>query len=275
MIWPRGQWFGGKPHRRHLWLRLVVAVLVLAAAAYGSLQAYVEYEAYRAKSMLAEASRVQVGDTEASVLPLVERYGGFKWTPEQLSPREQWVDKVEYDYQENRRSDYRYELGISPFGTTTLRAGQFTQAMRAAREAVPAHLRSILGMRDWGTVVELSIRQNRVQSVSAMTLVQGHSGWLGHKWEVAEGMPRHDMRPQAYAIGAAFLTMGDGGGMMIENVFTPKASEEEAEAARKFNAGCLTSIRGCNGLCEVAPRPLEYLEHHPDAAWNIIPPKCH
>jgi len=129
-------------------------------------------------------------------------------------------------------------------------------------------------MRDWRTVVELSIRNNRVQSVSAMTLVEGRSGWLGHKWEVAEGMPRDDMRPQAYAIGVAFLTMGNGGGMMIENFFTPQASDEEIEAARKFNTGCLTSMRGCNGLCDIAPRPLEYLEQHPDAAWNIIPPKC-
>jgi hypothetical protein len=225
--------------------------------------------------MLAEASQVLVGNTEASVLPLVKRYGGYKWVPEQLPPKEQWIDKDEYDYQANLLSDYKYELGISPFGTTTLKAGRLTQAMRAARESVPAHLRSVLGMRDWGTVVELAIRNNRVQSVSAMALVEGRSEWLGHRWQVAEGMPRHDMRPQAYAIGAANLTMEDGGGMMIENFFTPRASEEEVESARQFNAGCLTSMRGCNGLCDVAPRSLEYLKQHPDVAWNIIPPKCH
>lgn len=68
--------------------------------------------------------------------------------------------------------------------------------------------------------------------------------------------------------------MPGGGEMMIENYFTPKSSEEEARTARQFNAGCLTSIKGCDGLCDVAPRALEYVKRHPDAAWNIIPPKC-
>jgi hypothetical protein len=108
-----------------------------------------------------------------------------------------------------------------------------------------------------------------------MSLVKGHSRWLGHRWELAEDMPHRDMRARAYIIGAAILTMEDGGGTMIENIFTPEASEEEVEVARQFNAACLTSIKGCNGLCDVAPRALEYLEQHPDAVWNIIPPKCH
>jgi len=275
MVWPHGQWFGAISRRRHLWLGLIVAVLALAASVYGSLQAYVEYEAHRAKAMLAEASRVEVGDTEAAVFPLVRRYGGYKWTPEQLPPREQWIDKDEYDYQKSRLSDYKYELEISPFGTTNPRMGRWTQAMRAVRKAVPAHLRAASGIRDWGVVVELSIRKKRVQSVSAMTLVEGRTRWLGQRWELAEGMPHYDMPPRAYAIGSAILDMEDNSGTMIENIFTPSASEEQAQAARNFNAGCLTSIKGCNGLCDIAPRSLEYLEQHPDAAWNIIPPKCH
>jgi len=61
--------------------------------------------------MLAELSRVQVGDIEASVLALTGRYGGFKWTPEPLPPREQWIDKEEYDYEVTRQTDYKYEQG--------------------------------------------------------------------------------------------------------------------------------------------------------------------
>jgi hypothetical protein len=255
-------------------LRLALLALLIIVAVWGSLWSYVEYKAHRASLMLAEASRVHVGDAEASVLPLVQQYGGFKWTPESLSPRERWIDKDEYDYQQNRVSDYRYEIEVSPFGTTSLRTSRLTHAMRAVRAVVPVHLRPGLGMRDWGTVVELSVRDGRVQSASAMTLFAGRSGWLGHSWLLAEGMPHHEMRPRAYLIGAAFLTMEDGGGTMIENVFTPKASKEEAEAARQFNTRCLTSIKGCKGLCDVAPRALEYLKQHPDAAWNIVPPKC-
>lgn len=47
---------------RHLFSRLILAVLALGAVCYGSLWAYVEYEAHRAESMLAELSRVQIGD---------------------------------------------------------------------------------------------------------------------------------------------------------------------------------------------------------------------
>jgi hypothetical protein len=224
--------------------------------------------------MLSEVSSVQIGDTEGSVLALTGRYGGWKWTPEPLSPREQWIDKEEYDYEAGRQSDYRYELGVSPFGTTVGRVGRVAQALRAAREIVPARLRPLLGLRDWGAVAELSIRNGRVHSVSAMTLFEGHSEWLGHEWALAEGMPRFGMPARAYAIGAAHLTMANGGGEMISNFITPRASREEIDAAHRFDSRCLTSLEGCHGLCDAAPRPLAYLKQHPDAAWNIIPPQC-
>lgn len=237
--------------------------------------AYAGYEAHRARVMLAAVSQVRLGDAEASILPLVQRYDGFKWTPEPLSPKEEWLDKDEFEYQQSRRSDYQYEIEISPFETVVHRTSPRTQALRAVRATVPAHLRPALGMRDWGTVAVFSVRGSRVQTVSAVTLVESrHSRWMGHRWELAEGMPHHEMQHRVYAVGAAFLTMPGGGEMMIENYFTPKSSEEEARTARQFNAACLTSIQGCDGLCDVAPRAIEYVKQHPDAAWNIIPPKC-
>jgi hypothetical protein len=258
-----------------LGLRIVILALLIIVAAWGSMWAYVGYEAHRARLMLAEVSLVRIGDSEASVLPLVRRYGGFQWTPGPLALRDNWIDKYEYDYQQNRVSDYNYALEVSPFGTASLHTiRRSAQAMREVRAAVPARLRPILGMRDWGAEADLAVRCGRVQSVSAMTLAAGRSGWVGHRWKIAEGMPRYEMRQRAYAVGAAVLEMPDGGGMMIENYVTPEASEEEVAAARQFNARCSTSIKGCDGLCDVAPRALKYLEQHPDAAWNIIPPKC-
>jgi hypothetical protein len=225
--------------------------------------------------MVAELSRLRIGDTEGSVLALADRWNGFKWTPDQLSPRAQWIDKAEYDYQVNRQCDYKYEIGVSPFGTTIGGVGRLGQALQAAREVVPAYLRPLLGLRDWGIVADVSIRRGSVQSVSAMTIFEGRSEWLGHKWQLSEGMPRYDMPNRPYVIGAAHLTMADGGGEMIENIFTPRASQEEVEAAHQFNSACLTSLGGCDGLCDAAPRPLAYLKRHPDAVWNIIPPPCH
>lgn len=267
------RWIGAI-RSRYFWLRILIGGALLVTALFGSEQAYVKYEVHRAGSLLAEASRVQIGDTETSVLAMTQRYGGFRWTLEPLSPREQWIDKDEYEYQMRQRSDHQYELAVSPFGSFVYRVGRLTDAMRIAREAVPVSWRTLLGMRDWSTRVELSIREGRVQSISAMTLVEGRSGWVGHTWDLAEKMPHHDMRPQDYAIGVTHLTTADGGGTIIRNFFTPKASDEEVDAARTFNHQCLTSISGCGGLCDIAPRALQYLKQHPDAAWNIVPPKC-
>jgi hypothetical protein len=78
---------------RRLFLRLIVVALALGAVCFGSLWVYAEYEAHRPESILAELSRVQIGDAEGSVLALTGRYGGFKWTPEPSSAKEQWIDK--------------------------------------------------------------------------------------------------------------------------------------------------------------------------------------
>jgi hypothetical protein len=260
--------------KRHLFWTFIGGVLLLVGISYGSLWVYAEYEAHRAKSMFTELSRVRIGDTEASILPLTARYGGFKWTPEPLSPREQWIDKEEYDYQVIRQSDYKYELGLSPFGTTIAHSPRLANALRAAREVIPERLRPLLGLRDWGITAELSIRGGAVYAVSAMTLFEGRCEWLGHKWELANDMPRFGMPARAYALGATHLTIAPSGGEMITNFYTPRASDEEVATAHTFNSKCLTSVRGCDGLCDAAPRPLAYLRQHPDAVWNIIPPPC-
>ncbi len=257
-----------------LGLRIVMVGFLLTVAALCSMWAYAGYEAHRASVMLTEVSQVRLGDSESSVIPLVQRYGGFKWTPDPLPLKEDWLDKDEFDYQQNRVSDYRHALQISPFGTYSVRASRLVQAMRKVRSAVPERLRPMLGMRDWFVDGELSVRGGRVQSVLAVTIFAGRSEWLGQSWELSKGMPQHDMRQRSSAIGSGALTMGVGGGATIDNFFKPEASEEEAEAARQFNTGCLTSIKGCSGFRDVAPHALEYLKQHPNTAWNIIPPTC-
>ena len=252
---------------------MIVAFLTVAVL-WGSLWAYVEYETHRARRMFEETSSISVGDSEASILPLVRRFSGFKWTPEPLGPRERWLDKDEYDYQKNRVTDYSYELGLTCFGTIRPEAGRVALMLGRLTAAIPARLRPALGMREWIAEVRLSIRLGRVQDVSARTVFAGSCGSLGHSWELAEGMPHYGMPRRNYVIGVAHLTTDAGGGTLIENFLEPQASPEEVEAARQFNTDCLTSVKGCSGLCDVAPSAIAYLKRHPDAAWNIIPPKC-
>lgn len=262
------------PCKRAVALRFVITALLAVAAFWGSLRAYGEYKAHRAISLLAEASTVQIGDPEASVLTLLERYGGYKWTPAPLLPREQWIDRQEYDYQETRQSDYKYEVEVSPFGITTLYPSHLTRLMRVIKKALPGHLRPIFGMRNWGVGVDFAIRNGRVQSVSAMALLEGRSQWLGQEWRFAADMPHHELQGRTFVVDSTILEMEDGGGTAIENIFTTKASDQEVKTARTFNAECFTSIRPCDGLCDVVPRTLEYLKQHPEVGGNIIPPKC-
>jgi hypothetical protein len=255
-------------------LRPVITAFLVFAVFWGLLRTYLEYKAHRAIALLDEASSIQIGDPEAAVLILFERYGGNKWTPDPLSPREQWTDLREYDFQNNLQSDYKYDIGVSPFGITSLHPSRFTQVLRVVKKAVPARLRPILGMRNWGVGVDFAIRNGRVQSISALALFEGRSEWLGHEWRFSNEMPHHELQGKVFVVDSAILEMEDGGGTAIENIFTTGASQQAIQAARKFNTQCFMSMSGCDGLCDVAPRALEYLTQHPDARGNIIPQKC-
>lgn len=259
---------------RILGLRLLVAALLTVTTLWGCWWAYIWYEAHRARQMFNETAGVRVGDSEASVLPLVRGYDGFKWTPEPLPPREDSLDKAAYDYEKSRMVDYNYEFYVGPFTSTGPQPSRWSRVTQDILEATPSRLRPVLGMREWVASAKVAIRSGRVQSVSAQTLLLGPSEWLADSWELADGMPRYGMPERTYAIGVAHLTMGDPGGTMIQNFLEPNASKEEAATARQFNLACWTSIKGCRGLCDVAPRALAYLKQHPDAAWNIIPPEC-
>jgi hypothetical protein len=189
-------------HRtRRIFLRVVIYMLLLAIVLYGLTLSYAQYQAHCARTLLAESARVQIGNTEGSVLQLVRRYGGFRWTPDPLGPKENWIDKDEYEYQRGLLSDYKYEIALSPFGTMSHGSGTRYRVIGAIlREigAVPSDLRGMLGMRLWVTTVDLSIRNGQVQSISAMTQLEGRNGWLGHQWSLAKGMPHHDMQPRTY-----------------------------------------------------------------------------
>jgi hypothetical protein len=269
MFWRRVLRFGS---------RLGLEVLASAFLLGVSLRAYVHYEVHRATALQAEACRVQIGDAEATVFPLIDRYSGFKWTPDSVGPRENWIDKEEYDYQKSLESDYRYYLAVSPYEllANDVRSGQSRadRTVRAVMNNTSVQLRSVLGMGDWNAGVEVAIRDGRVQSVLGMVLVEGRSGWMGNIWKLANAMPNQELQGRAYVVRSAHLNMATNSGSMIENYFTPRASNEEMQASRKFNTACLTSLRGCDGFCEFVPHTLEYLKQHPDAAGNFSPSNC-
>jgi len=267
-------------HRSHRWLRLAILALVLAIATWGSLWIYVYCEAHRAMSMIADAARVQVGDSEASIRPLVKRYGGFLRTAEPLPPREEAQDKREYDYRKNLWCERQYALQVSPFGLLTLdsdtgRPRRITWAMWDAVRAVSVRWRAPIAMRVWGADIDVAIRGGRVQWISAMVLVEGRTEWIGHISTFTRAMPRRVLQGLPFVSSSGSLSMGNGGGTVIETSFTQEASAEQIRVARAFSAGCLTSIRGCDGFCDLVPCAIEYLKRHSEVPPGIDLPVCH
>src|SRR5450755_3846702 len=53
----------------------IAATLLLVLICYGLARAYLYYDAARAEHMMRELGDVKLGDSEAQVLPILERYG--------------------------------------------------------------------------------------------------------------------------------------------------------------------------------------------------------
>lgn len=251
---------------------------------------HAEYEAQRAKRLLAEATRIRIGDSEASIQPVLRRFGGGKCepsdTPEQR-PRENWVDELEYAHWLRTRPDCTYFVDVdpwtSPLSTESRRlAGSKVYLFaKLAMYAIPGRVRSLVGMREWNTALSVSVRGGHVTAVSAGVYVESRDHWLGHHWALLKEMPYDPYRRPsvAYEVDGAFLTFGFGsdngpGETAIQNHLTGEANKDQVQAAQSLNMSCLTSAFACKGMCDLSHPTIEYLKRHPDASRGYIVPKC-
>jgi len=267
-IWPRTR-------------RVTIAMAIVATALCAIVWTYTAFEARRAKSLLAEASRVRIGDSEASVLALVQRYGGVKWEPigstrTTLGPREDWLDKSEYERALRTYSDYAYSIEVNPWGFPTLAPESDSRrrldaVLWPALDVVPASIRAPFGLRKWVSDVDIEIRDGRVSKVVGEILVEGRSRWLNHEWSLVGEMPREPMQSRGYLTEPVNIAMSAGRSRGLGNTITPQASEQENEAAHFWNTACLTSLQGCTDRCELSPTAFQYMTNHPDVSRGWEP----
>ena len=219
--------------------------------------------------MLAQASRVRIGDSEASVLSLVGRYRGHKWAPPDstrgtLPPRKDWVFVEEYDRALRIYPDYVYSTEVNPWGFPTFaRSSEAAKALRTVINAIPGGVRSPLGLRDWASFVDIRIRDGRVSEVDGIVIVEGRSRWLNHSWCLATETRSEPLPLRPYAVESENVLMRDDRSRGIRNLISPQASEEQAEAAHSWNTACIVSLRGCSNRCELSPRAFQYWKIHP------------
>jgi hypothetical protein len=278
--------FGIVRSRRCVLICIIAVPMVMIGASWS----YTEYEAQRAKLLLAEAARIQIGDSEASIQAALQRFGGGTCvdleTPEK-GARVDWWDKLEHEHWLRNVPDCSYFVDVDPWASPlSVRSGRFEESKAYVRTklgmwAIPGRVRSLVGMREWNTYVSISVRGGHVTAVRAGVYVESRDHWLGHRWELLEEMP-YDLygRPSVeYEVDGAFLTVGFGsdsgpGETAIINHMTAKANEDQVLAAQGVNMSCLTRPFACKGMCDLSHPTIEYLKRHPDAARGYIAPDC-
>ncbi len=260
-----------------LGLRLTLAVFVFIALVYCGLRVYTSYHADRAISLLAEATRIQVGATEDSILPLVARYGGVKWTPPPPIPTDDCPIKAECEYQNAHIPDYAYDIHLSPFQAFSRpdqQTGRLHHALEVLMYQTPSSWRDPISLRDWLVYAQINIRAGRVEAVDSGLFVEGRTRWLGNTWELSAEMPHLRMQPKAYVVDGTFLTFPGNGGAGTIHSLTPAATAEQFQAAQSFNARCLTGLVPCRCLSDLSPRTFQYLNQHPEVGNTITTDDC-
>ncbi len=273
-------------------IRLVlICTIAVPLLMVGASWSYAQYEARRAKLLLAEAARIGIGDSEASIQPLLRRFGGGTCvdleTPKERA-RADWWDKLEYEHWLRNVPDCSYFVDVdpwvSPLSVKSRRLVESKAYVRAklAMWAIPGRVRSLLGMREWNTYVSISVRGGHVTAVRAGVYVEHRGSWLGHRWELLKEAPYdpYGRPPLDYSVDGAFLTFPEVGSengpgkAAIWNYLTSKASESQFQAAQNINMSCLTRPFACKGMCDLSHQAIEYLKQHPDAARGYVVPDC-
>jgi len=258
-------------------LRLTMFIVVLIALLCCGLRVYTTYLAHRAVALLDEAARIPVGATEESILPLVSRYGGQK----QISPPPEDIEdcpnKADCEYRNAHIPGYSYEVDLSlldVYSGRNRQAGRLRRALTVFVMRTPRFLRDSLSLRLWLVDVTIRIRAGRVEAISGGLYVEGRPAWLGNRWKLSADMPYPEWRPNTYVVDGTFLEMLYGGGAGTNHYLTPAATPEQFQAARGFNARCLTGFIPCRCLGDLNPSAFQYMSKHPEVGDTITTPGC-
>jgi hypothetical protein len=244
-------------------------------------RAHTVYLTHSAVLMLDEATRIRIGVSEDSILPLVVHYGGVKRArtltddcPVKvnegcLEPPPQ--SQEELAYWNAHHPDYTYEVDLSPFNVFAalhqqLKGVHLSLAYLMFR--TPIFLRNLLSLRDWRAFTYIAIRGGRVEGVSRGLWVEGSDRWLGHSWHLVGAMFSPSMPQKTYIAEEGWLELNTTGDSTDQSI-TPAATTDQLKAAQSINTGCLTGLIPCSSLHDLSPRAFEYKKLHPESDSNL------
>jgi hypothetical protein len=116
------------------------------------------------------------------------------------------------------------------------------------------------GIRDWQLVVTCTSQGQKIHGIDVRFYVVGQYETLGAQWSLAPEIPESWQRHRGDKLSPedqrTFLhwyhitSMPSGEGFSVD---TTQDSTEREMMARRINRACMTSVRGCDGLCELLP----------------------
>jgi hypothetical protein len=242
----------------------IAAAFVLVLSCYGLARAYLAYEAARAGRMLKELAAIKIGDSEAQVLPILERYGSCRGV---LEP-----------YTEVDKTDYECLVEIGPLGiyyaVNRANTSTFYRITRAVLGSLKPRLRRAIGLRRWNVYGRVGFKDNKAKVVLGAVMVEGSHEWLAGDWTLAETIPESKIERFVTSPGVSWphsnrylvgwwirliaMEIQNGGGEGASSWITPSATEDEKRSAHEFRWNCLTSRTGCRTVCDLYPAAEEY-----------------
>ena len=243
----------------------IAAVLVAVVACYGLARIYLCYEAARAEHMMRELGDVKLGDSEAQVLPMLERYGTWRRVLEPYT----YSDKTDYEYMVDIGPSGIYYFYVDPAST-----GMFYRITRAVLGNLNPRLRRAIGLRRWNVYGRVGFKEKRVKLVVGIVMVEGSHEWLKGGWDLVQTIPPSEIDRYVTRWGVSWphdanhylvdwsrliaMEKQNGGGEDAGAEITPAATDEEKRSAHEFRWNCLTSRTGCRTVCDLYPAGLEY-----------------
>jgi hypothetical protein len=216
---------------------VIAATLVLVLACYGLARAYLYYEAARAQHMMRELGDVKIGDGEAQVLPILERYGSWR--------------RVLKPYTNVDKTDYEYLVDIGPSGiyyvVDRANTSMFVHITRAVLGSLNPRLRRAIGLRRWNVYGRVGFKDGKAKVVQGIVMVEGSNEWLEGGWGFEQTIPPNEIDRFVTSPGVSWphdanhylmgwsrlvaMEIKNGGGEGAGSSITPSATEDEKRSA--------------------------------------------
>jgi hypothetical protein len=239
-IWPDETWFGLTRRGRRILLRSLGWTTVFVLLCYGGLRSYILFESNRCSQLVETLSGVRIGDSERSLQAVTGRFPAKK------------------DWDPGNPPGKTYLFRFSPWWQIHNLGHPFDWATLAFMRHFPRPVRRNIGLRDFTVLGIIYVQDGRARAVSADVTVEGRDWWLEAEWVLRRELPEYLAETQGqqkkqFHFQWVHLHMGDELGEGVRALVTPEAREVDIAAARNINMNCLSSLRGCAGLREIAP----------------------